>query len=1134
VPPVIAGSDPLWYKDAIIYQAHVRAFYDGNGDGVGDFIGLTEKLDYIANLGVSAIWLLPFYPSPLRDDGYDIAHYEGVHPSYGGVRDVRRFLREAHERGLRVITELVINHTSDQHPWFQAARRAAAGSRKRDYYVWSETPAKYPDVRIIFKDAEPSNWSWDSVAQAYYWHRFFSHQPDLNFDNPRVLRALLKVLHFWMDMGVDGMRLDAVPYLVEREGTVCENLPETHAILKRIRHELDARYPGRMLLAEANQWPADVRPYFGDGDESHMAFHFPLMPRLFMAVRQEDRYPIVDVLRQTPDIPESCQWATFLRNHDELTLEMVSDEERDYMWAQYAADPMMRINMGIRRRLAPLVENHRDRIELLTALLFSLPGTPVIYYGDEIGMGDNVYLGDRNTVRTPMQWSGDRNGGFSRADPARLYLPPVMDAVYGYQAVNVESQERSPFSLLNWMRRLIAVRLRHRTFGYGTIDFLEPDNARILAFIREHDGERLLIVANLARSAQPAALDLARFDGLLPIELLDHTEFPRITTAPYVLTLGPYSFYWFMLVDPATLPSAGLAVPPPPVAERQLPALMVGPDWDRLLDSDVRTLIERRYLRPFLARQHWFTREIGDVESARFEDWITLVRGAEPLFLAVIAVRLRHGDELRYTVPLLMVGATRAAALSTAAPDRVLGRITGRREGVLCEAPPSDLALPVARPIVLRQTLATARGALAGDPEPGSDLTIDLVQELGARTAEPTPAHNAVAVLGDRMVLKLLRGHEPGPHPEVTIPRELARAVALDPARPPARTPRLFGSLVHGVSGHEPAVVAVLRELLPFQRSAWDQAVDALAQSLERVVGLGVPDLPEEGRLLDRGALASEERRRAALSSGAPETMRDFVGAFLNTASVIGARTAALHLALARSDAPGFGIGDDGPDYFTAIERSAGTAWNAARELASARVEALPARAALLLQDIVEAKTPLSEQLATFGARARGSTLTIRIHGDLNLTEILLYEADAQVIDFEGDPMRPPEWRRQRHSPLRDVATLMLSTAQASHAGLATYSSTRPTPLERLEPWARAWRRWSNRALLLGYLDGLAGSELAPIWGEASGAPALALLIAEQALQDLVLALRYRSDRLIAPLETLESILWLWGEAGVK
>jgi maltose alpha-D-glucosyltransferase/alpha-amylase len=539
--------DPLWYKRAIIYELPVKSFFDANDDGIGDFPGLTQKLDYIESLGVTCLWLLPFFPSPLRDDGYDIADYCQVHPSYGTLDDFKRFLAAAHERRLQVVIEFVLNHTSEQHAWFQRARTAPPGSIERDYYVWSDTDEQYRDARIIFIDSERSNWTWDPDARAYYWHRFFHHQPDLNYNNPVVLRELLKIIDFWMELGVDGFRLDAVPYLVEREGTSCENLPETHAVLKAIRRHVDERWPHCMLLAEANQWPTEVRAYFGGGDECHMAYHFPLMPRMFMGLHLEDRHPIVEIMEHTPAIPEGCQWALFLRNHDELTLEMVTDEERDYMYLAYSADPQARLNLGIRRRLAPLVGNNRRRIELLNSLLFSLPGTPIVYYGDEIGMGDNTYLGDRNGVRTPMQWTSDRNARFSRADPARLYSPIIMDPIYGYQGVNVEAQERDGSSLLQWMKNLISLRKLFPAFGLGGLEFLHPANRKVLAYIRRRGTDAILCVANLSRTVQPVELDLSRFAGFTPVEMLGYTDFPVVGQQPYFLTLGPYDFYWFEL-----------------------------------------------------------------------------------------------------------------------------------------------------------------------------------------------------------------------------------------------------------------------------------------------------------------------------------------------------------------------------------------------------------------------------------------------------------------------------------------------------------------------------------------------------------------------------------------------------------
>jgi maltose alpha-D-glucosyltransferase/alpha-amylase len=542
-----ASNDPLWFKKAIIYELPVKSFYDSNGDGIGDLPGLIEKLDYVQALGVTCVWLLPFFPSPLRDDGYDIADYRSIHPSYGSLEDFKRFLAAAHDRNLQVVIELVVNHTSDQHAWFQRARQAPAGSPERNFYVWSDSDQKYKDTRIIFVDSELSNWTWDPVAKQYYWHRFFHHQPDLNFENPVVLKEVLAIMDFWLGLGVDGFRLDAIPYLVERDGTSCENLPETHTVIQAIRRHIDERWPNRMLLAEANQWPADVCQYFGTGNECHMAYHFPLMPRMFMGLHLEDRLPIVDILQQTPAIPDNCQWALFLRNHDELTLEMVSNEERDYMYLAYSADPQARINLGIRRRLAPLMGNNQRRIELMNSLLFSLPGTPIVYYGDELGMGDNMYLGDRNGVRTPMQWTSDRNAGFSRADPARLYSPVIMDAIYGYQSVNVEAQQLDSSSMLQWTKNLIGLRKLFDAFGTGALEMLHPANRKVLAYIRRDKRDTILCVANLARSVQPVELDLSAYAGAVPVEMLGYNDFPVIGQAPYFLTLGPYGFYWFEL-----------------------------------------------------------------------------------------------------------------------------------------------------------------------------------------------------------------------------------------------------------------------------------------------------------------------------------------------------------------------------------------------------------------------------------------------------------------------------------------------------------------------------------------------------------------------------------------------------------
>ena len=647
---MVDRSQADWYKDAVIYQLHIKAFFDANNDGIGDFAGLMQKLDYVQELGVNTVWLLPFYPSPLRDDGYDIADYRNVNPTFGTLRDVRTFVKAAHERGLRVITELVINHTSDQHPWFQRARLAKRGSAHRNYYVWSDSDQRYLGTRIIFIDTEPSNWTWDPVAQQYFWHRFYHHQPDLNFDNPSVMRGILRILHFWLEMGIDGLRLDAIPYLAEREGTINENLPETHAILKRIRAEIDRYYPGRMLLAEANQWPEDVLPYFGDGDECNMAFHFPVMPRMYMAIAQEDRHPMADILRQTPDIPANCQWGIFLRNHDELTLEMVTDRERDYLWDVYAADERMRLNLGIRRRLAPLMDNDLRKIQLMNSLLLSMPGTPIMYYGDEIGMGDNIFLGDRDGVRTPMQWSPDRNGGFSRADPARLYLPPIMDPIYGFDAVNVESQQRDPSSLLNWMKRMITVRQQHPAFGRGTLRLLYPRNRKILAYLREHEGDKILCVANLARSAQAVELNLGEFRGHVPVEVLGRSPFPPIGDLPYLLTLPGYGFYWFVLAEEAALPRWHQPVPEP------LPdfiTLVMRDGWSTLIEGPSGRQLARDVLPAFLANQRWFGAKDLQITATTMANWAELASSRGRYLLAEIEVQFAgSASPRRYFMPL--------------------------------------------------------------------------------------------------------------------------------------------------------------------------------------------------------------------------------------------------------------------------------------------------------------------------------------------------------------------------------------------------------------------------------------------------------------------------------------------------
>src|SRR5262245_49184441 len=867
-------DDPLWYRDAIIYQLHVKAFYDSNGDGIGDFAGLTEKLDYIKDLGVNTVWLLPFYPSPLRDDGYDISDYHEIHPDYGTRADFRHFIREAHRRGLKVITELVINHTSDQHPWFQAARQAPANSAKRNYYVWSDTDKKWEGTRIIFKDTEKSNWTWDPVASAFYWHRFFSHQPDLNFDNPHVVRTVIRVMRYWFDMGINGMRLDAIPYLCERDGTTNENLPETHAVLKQMRKALDAHYRDRFFLAEANQWPEDVAEYFGNGDECHMAFHFPLMPRIYMAIAQEDRHPVVDIMQQTPDIPETCQWAIFLRNHDELTLEMVTNRERDYMYQMYAVDARARINLGIRRRLAPLMQNDPDRIKLMNSLLLSMPGSPIIYYGDEIGMGDNIYLGDRHGVRTPMQWSPDRNAGFSRADPQRLYLPPIMDSIYGYEAVNVEAQMRDLSSMLNWMKRILLVRRSSQAFGRGRITFLRPGNRKILAYIREHGDDAVLCVANLARSAQPVELDLGRFRGRVPVEKLGRTPFPPIGDLPYLLTLPAHDFYWFRLATDAEVPHWHEER----LAREDLPVLILFDGWSSLfrdrvvpwriaLAERVRAQFEKEVLPRYLESQRWYAAKGETPARVRLVDHALWEVGVRSWLIALLDVE-RAGEPVLYFVPLTLAWEDSDEERMRSLGPATIARIRQQAQiGVLAEAfADESFSRAVVDAIGSGKKLATARGTLSFTPTRAYAPIAGVgVGALEVRRPQGQSS-NSVVTLGNRMFLKIYRQLRPGTNVELEVGRYLTEVAQFRYSVPVA------GALEYKGADGTPLTLALLQAYVANQGDGWSYAVEYLVRYLEQ--------------------------QRAAPDSE-PATL-EVHGAFLAIARTLGRRTAELHLAFAR------------------------------------------------------------------------------------------------------------------------------------------------------------------------------------------------------------------------------------------
>jgi maltose alpha-D-glucosyltransferase / alpha-amylase len=1113
--PSAAADDPLWYKDAVIYQVHVKAFFDSNNDGVGDFRGLTQKLDYLQGLGVTCLWLLPFYPSPLKDDGYDIADYMDVHRSYGTLDDFKAFVLAAHDRHIRVLIELVINHTSDQHPWFERARQAPPESPERAFYVWSDTDTKFPETRIIFLDTEKSNWTFDPIARQYYWHRFFSHQPDLNLNNPRVVEAVIDVMKFWLDLGVDALRLDAVPYLCVREGSINENLPETHEVLKRIRRELDAAYPNRMLLAEANQWPSDVRAYFGEGDECHMAFHFPLMPRMFMAIQQEDRHAITEILNQTPDIPDTCQWALFLRNHDELTLEMVTDEERDYMYSVYAADPQMRLNRGIRRRLAPLLENSRRRIELMTSLLFAFPGTPILYYGDDIGMGDNIYLGDRNGVRTPMQWSGDRNAGFSRADPARLYAPLIMDPVYGYQSINVEAQERYPFSLLNWMKRLIAMRKQHRVLGRGTIEIIYGPNRKVLSFLRRDEHETILVVANLSRSVQPAEIDLQAFSGLIPVEMWGMTEFPRISDHPYFLTLGPYASYWFSFQqEPMQLaPRATAGTDARGRIVDSLPLLLAGAEWQAILDSGVRTILERQALQPFLQRQRWFGSKTRTIRRARFLDWARIKSGAEPAFLSIVSVEYADGWKESYVLPLALLSGNSAERALDQSPGIVLARLTGARRGVIVDGMYDTATCEHLHSIATdaREVVTTA-GSVHGRTRLPAAAKSEAAASPAPRTwtLPPGDQSNSIAVSDDERVLKLFRRTEPGLNPEYEISSVLAEQ------RFP-RTPALLGALEYNRPGFEPGSIAIVQKHVTHQGTGWQYTIDELRRYYERVSARssGAPTRSEFTPAPNVPASASGRDSNVDPSPFFLATQNWY----LRGAALLGKRTAELHLALAAAPEPAFVPVPIGIDGLCALADGMEAHAAATFELLNAQASTLPEPLRAQAESLLANRDAL---VGPFGELRRLSAagMLIRVHGDYHLGQVLRTEEDFFIVDFEGESARTLADRRAKQSPLKDVAGMVRSYSYAAYTALFTFALHAPDDFATLEPWAREWHRWVAEAFVREYRTTLGPSPIVPDQDDSFSAMLRALTL-DKALYELAYELNNRPEWVRIPLMAL-------------
>ena len=1103
-------SDPLWYKDAIFYELRVRSFFDSNGDGTGDFPGLTAKLDYLHSLGVTTLWLLPFYPSPMRDDGYDISDYTNVHPSCGTLRDFKVFVREAHRRDLKIVTELVLNHTSDRHEWFQRARRSPAGSIYRDYYVWSDTPERYKDARIIFQDFEPSNWSFDPLAKAYYFHRFYAHQPDLNYDNPAVIREIRRVISFWLGLGVDGLRLDAVPYLFKREGTNCENLPETHAFLRELRAYIDAKFPNRMLLAEANQWPEEAVAYLAEGKECNMAFHFPLMPRMFMSVRMEDRFPLTDIWAQTPEIDPTCQWALFLRNHDELTLEMVTDEERDYMYRAYAQDARMRVNLGIRRRLAPLLGNHRRTIELNNALLFSLPGTPVLYYGDEIGMGDNVYLGDRDGVRTPMQWSADRNAGFSAANPQRLILPVIIDPEYHYQSVNVEAHESNRHSLLWWMRRLLALRKKIKAFGRGTMEFLSPENSHVLAFIRAYEDEQILVVANLSRFVQYVELDLAKFKGTTPIELFGRTPFPPIGDLPYLLTLGPHAFFWFSIEPPKTATAADQS-------EYQIPRIEMNASFDGVLRGDARQQLER-LLPAYLQHCRWFRSKTRTMTAVHFAEAMPMSEGPLVPQLTLLNVEYSNAEPETYLLPLAIAIGDRARDVRSRWPEHVIAEVTssgrnGDGDGILFDAAVDPDFLSALLEVIAkrRRHRGSVGELLPGATQAFHQLRGDPESRLEPRILKAEQSNSSV-VYGDRFIIKLFRRIETGLNPDLEIGRFLTTHALF------SHVPPLAGWIDYSSASGERRNIAVLQGFVPNEGDAWQFTLGELHRFLETAATRPEPPPAMEKTLVELLALTEPDPVAAEL-----------IGHYLDAARLMGKRLAELHLALASTaDDPDFA-----PEpYSTLYQRST---FQSMQNLLAGVMRMINNRASIVPKDLRDqAQLVASHQreiAARFDAflRCRLSVDRMRIHGDLHLGQILYTGRDFAIIDFEGEPARPLSERRLKRAALRDVAGMLRSFHYA--ALTSTIEQLRTGALGDfnfvgMEPWANFWRTWSSWAFLKGYLEAAGHASFIPK-NDDELRILLDAFVMDKAIYELGYELNNRPDWLLIPLLSIGQLLGL-------
>lgn len=1084
------STDALWFKDAIFYELSVRAFYDSNGDGIGDFNGLIQKLDYLEDLGVNTIWLLPFYPSPLKDDGYDVTDHYDIHPDYGTLADFKTFLKEAHARGIKVITELVLNHTSDQHPWFKRARKAKSGTRYREFYVWSDTPEKYKEARLIVQSDEASNWSWDNEAKAYYWHRFYRHQPELNYENPEVQMEMIKVIDFWMKMGVDGFRMASVPFLFEEEGTSCENLPQTHAFLKRIRAHIDKHYKDKVLMAEANLWPEDAAAYFGNGQECHMNFNYPLMPRLFLGLRTEDSYPIVDILEQTPATPQNCQWALFLRNHDELGLEMVTEEEKDYLFKAYATDPHTKYNVGIRRRLAPLLNNDRRKIELLYTILFSLPGTPVLYYGDEIGMGDNIYLGDRFGVRTPMQWSMNLNAGFSDANPQKLYLPVITDPVYRYESVNVATQSENPSSLLWWLRQVIAMRKRLSVFGRGDMKFIDSTNSKVLCFLRSHDRQRIILVANLSQFSQVTTLNLSEFKDCDVTEVFSQNRFMNVGEGQYSIIIGPYGYYWLQL-DTAEKRTKT-------ETSGELPLLSTDLSWEKVFNSyNEKRHFERKILPPFMKKCRWFGGKAKAISKMGINMMIPVKVSGQTHYLTVVEVHYVQRLPELYFLPL-----------SFAPADTVIERVEYHAQSVVCRAEIQDEVGFVMdssydkqfRDFLLVNMDKRARvkvddGVLEFNSSVFNKIVID--GEIDSKVLKADQSNTAI-IYNENYFFKFYRKLEREINPDLEIVRFLSEHTSF------SNSPKYTGSVEFVDVNGKVMVFGLLQEKVENQGDAWGMTIDSVGRFFERVITKAKKEkLP---KLINKASIAFEE---------APEIIQEFIGrGFYERVVRLGQRTAEMHLALASdSSNPAFA-----PEYFTAnYQRSL---YSSLRKLVRDRFNLLESSLPKLSPEIRELSKKLlameNEVLDCFKEiyEVRINAIKTRIHGDYHLGQVLFTGKDFVIIDFEGEPGFSFSERRLKKNPLKDVAGMMRSFQYAAFGKILLNENYRDRDMEFLEAWAEQWQHYVGRFYFGAYLERMGlGKELSD-----ENEILIRTFLIEKAIYELGYELNGRPDWVIIPL----------------